>query len=144
MALEWTISHPDQLVLAAATGDVSPGEIEDYFHGVGLEGGISYAKMFLIDSASMLSDENIRTLGRIIERYALTGKIGPVAIVATTDEAFRQAQVFASAARAERPLRVFREQLQGAKWLVSMTQGDLPTDEASSQPITRGDDDRPN
>ncbi len=137
MALEWAISHPDQLVMAAARGDVSPGEIENYFHGVGLEGGIGYAKMFLIDSASMLSDENIKTLGRVIERYALTGKIGPVAIVATTDEAFRQAQVFASAARAERPLRVFRQQLEAARWLVRMKQGDLPADEASPGPTGR-------
>ena len=87
MGLEWAISHPDQLVMAVAKGHVSPKEIEDYFHGVGLEGGISYAKMFLLDSASMLSDENIRTLGRVIERYALTDRIGPVAIVATSDAA---------------------------------------------------------
>src|SRR5215203_101955 len=122
MALDWTISHPDQLVMAAARGDVSPGEIEDYFHGVSLEGGMPYAKMFLVDSGSMLNDQNIRTLGGIIERYALTGKIGPVAIVATTDEAFRQAQVFASAARAERPLRVFREQHEAAAWLAGVRQ----------------------
>jgi hypothetical protein len=131
MALEWAISHPDQLVMAASKGDVSPGEIENYFHGVSLEGGMAYAKMFLVDSASMLSDENIKTLGRVIERYALIGKIGPVAIVATTDEAFRQAQVFASAARAERPLRVFRQQLEAARWLVRMKQGEPPADEAS-------------
>lgn len=144
MALEWAISHPDQLVLAAAKGHVSPGEIEDYFHGVGLAGGMSYAKMFLVDSASMLSDENIRALGRIIERYALTGKIGPVAIVATTDEAFRQARVFASAARAERPLGVFRTQHEAATWLVRMRHGDLPADEASSEPIGHRDDIRQN
>lgn len=144
MALEWAISHPDQLVLAAAKGDVTPGEIEAYFHGVGLEGGISYAKMFLVDSGSMLSDENIRTLGRVIERYALTGKIGPVAIVATTDEAFRQAQVFASAARAERPLGVFRTQPEAATWLVRMRRGDEPADKAASKPIGRRDEHRRN
>ena len=144
MALEWAISHPDQLVMAAARGDVSPGEIEAYFHGVGLEGGMAYAKMFLVDSASMLSDENIRTLGGIIERYAFTGKIGPVAIVATTDEAFRQARVFASAARAERPLRVFRQQLEAATWLVHMKHGDLAADEASSGPTGHRDEHRHN
>ena len=76
MALEWTISHLDQLVMATARGDVSPREIEDYFHGIRLEGGMAYAKMFLVDSGSMLSDDNIRTLGGIVERYARTGKIG--------------------------------------------------------------------
>jgi hypothetical protein len=46
----------------------------------------------------MMSDENIKALGAIIQRYALTDRIGPVAIVAATDEAFRQAGVFAAAA----------------------------------------------
>lgn len=144
MALEWAISPPDQLVLAAAEGDVSSGEIENYFHGVRLEGGMAYAKLFLVDSASMLNGENIRTLGGIVERHALTGKIGPVAIAATTDEAFRQAQAFASAARAERPLAVFREQHEATRGLVRMKQGDLPADEASSEPIIRRDEYRHN
>ena len=139
MGLEWAISHPDQLVMAVAKGHVSPRDIEDYFHGVGLEGGISYAKMFLLDSASMLSDENIRTLGRIIERYALTDRIGPVAIVATTDEAFRQAEVFAAAARAERPLGIFRQQHEAARWLARMRQSDLPADDTGSAEDRRGD-----
>ena len=140
MALEWTISHLDQLVMATARGDVSPREIEDYFHGIRLEGGMAYAKMFLVDSGSMLSDDNIRTLGGIVERYARTGKIGPVAIVATTDEAFRQVQVFASAARAQRPLRIFREQQEAARWLARKREGEQPADEASSRPIARGGD----
>jgi hypothetical protein len=112
-----------RLVLAAAKGDVSPGDIADYFHGVTLEGGISYAKMFLVDSASMISDENIRALGGIIQRYALTDRIGPVAIVAASDEAFRQASVFAAAATAERPLAVFREQAEAVRWLIRMVEG---------------------
>ena len=123
MALEWTISHSMRLVLAAAKGDVSPVDITDYFHGVALEGGISYAKMFLVESASMISDENIRALGGIIQRYALTDRIGPVAIVAVTDEAFRQASVFASAATAERPLAVFREQAEAVRWLIRIVEG---------------------
>jgi hypothetical protein len=142
MALNWTISHPDRLVMAAAKGDVSPGEIEAYFHGVRLEGGMGYAKMFLVDSGSMLSDLNLRTLGGIIERYAVTGRIGPVAIVAKTDEAFRQAEVFASAARAERPLAVFREQHEAARWLARKKEGGLPADDAAQTSTTRRADDR--
>jgi hypothetical protein len=123
LALEWTISHPMQLVLAAAKGDVSPQDIENYFHGVSLAGGISYAKMFLVESGSMMSDENIKALGGVIRRYSLTDRIGPVAIVASTDEAFRQARVFASAATAERPIAVFRGQEEAARWLIRMVEG---------------------
>ena len=124
LALEWMISHSLRLVLARAREDVSPGEIESYFHGVGLAGGISYAKMFLLESASMMSDENLQTLAGVIRRYALVDRIGPVAIVAASDEAYRQASVFASAATAKRPIAVFRRQEEAARWLIEMVQGD--------------------
>jgi hypothetical protein len=126
------ISHSLRLVLARAKDDVSPGEIESYFHGVGLAGGISYAKMFLLESASMMSDENVRTLAGIIRRYAVVDRIGPVAIVAATDEAYRQASVFASAATAERPIAVFRGQDEAARWLVDMVQGDAGADDIAA------------
>jgi hypothetical protein len=133
VALEWTISHSLRLVLARAGDDVSPGEIESYFHGVGLAGGISYAKMFLLESASMMSDENLKALGGVIRRYALVDRIGPVAIVAATEEAHRQAAVFASAATAERPIAVFRRQEEAARWLVDKVEGDLRLDAASEE-----------
>jgi hypothetical protein len=123
LSLDWTISHPLRLVLAKATGDVSPRDIENYFHGVGIEGGISYAKMFLVETASMMSDENLRTLGAVIRRYAVVDRIGPVAIVAPSDEAYRQAAVFAAAATAERPIAVFRQQELAARWLVDIVEG---------------------
>jgi hypothetical protein len=132
LALDWTISHTLRLVLAKATGDVSPREIENYFHGIGLEGGISYAKMFLVESASMMSDENLKTLGGIIRRYSLVDRIGPVAIVAPSDEAYRQAAVFAGAATAERPIAVFRQQEQAARWLVDTVEGGLQVDQIAS------------
>jgi hypothetical protein len=125
LALDWTISHSLRLVLARAKDDVSPADIESYFHGVGIQGGISYAKMFLLESASMMSDENLKTLGGIIRRYSVVDRIGPVAIVAATDEAYRQAAVFAGAATAERPIAVFRQQEQAARWLVDRVEGDL-------------------
>lgn len=90
--------------------------------------------MFLVGSASMLSDENFKALGGIIQRYALTGKIGPVAIVAESDEAFRQAQVFASAASAERPVKIFRQQQEAARWLINVIEVGGPTDDAHSEP----------
>jgi hypothetical protein len=51
-------------------------------------------------------------------------RIGPVAIVAPSDEAYRQAAVFAGAATAERPIAVFRQQEPAARWLVDTVEGD--------------------
>jgi hypothetical protein len=135
VALDWTISHSLRLVLAKAAGDVSPHEIENYFHAVGLAGGISYAKMFLAESGSMMSDENLKVLGGIIRRYSVVDKIGPVVIVALSDEAYRQATVFAAAAAAERPIAVFRTQEEGARWLVDIVEDGLRIDKATLDAI---------
>ena len=118
MPVHWTISHANRLVLAVAKGDVDAADIEAYFREVNNEGGMSYAKIFDMTSApSIISDENIQTLGGLIQSYAMVGKIGPVAIVARSDESFRQAQVFATAAQADRLLQIFREQHEASKWL---------------------------
>jgi hypothetical protein len=59
-------------------------------------------------------------------------RIGPVAIVAPSDEAYRQAAVFAGAATAERPIAVFRQQEPAARWLVDIVEDGLRTDEVGA------------
>jgi hypothetical protein len=49
--------------------------------------------------------------------YARHGQVGPLAIVAASDESFAQAEIFAAAARVERPLRIFRELHAARRWL---------------------------
>ena len=47
-----------------------------------------------------LSEENLKALGERVIYYAKHGQVGPVAIVAASDESYAQAQVFAEAAKA--------------------------------------------
>jgi hypothetical protein len=44
---------------------------------------------------------------------------GPIAIVATTDDAYFQAAAYADLARVDRPLRIFRELHEARRWLDS-------------------------
>lgn len=118
MPVHWTISHPQRLVVAVAKDPVTTTDIEQYFAGVTAEGGMAYAKIFEITHTPMtISEENLRALGQRVMFYAQHGQVGPVAIVAASDESYAQARIFAEAAPVRRPLRIFRELHAARRWL---------------------------
>ena len=118
MPVHWTISHANRLVVAVAKDEVTVADIEKYFAGVTADGAMSYRKTFEIThTPSVLTEANIRALGERVVLYAQHGQIGPVAIVAASDESFAQAQIFAAAAAARRPLAIFRELHAARHWL---------------------------
>jgi hypothetical protein len=128
--VHWTISHPARLVVAVTKGAVGAQDIERYFIGVSAAGGMSYRKIFEVThTPRALSDETLKTLGARIVDYAANGQIGPVAIVAASDESFAKAQVFAAAAQVDRPLRIFRELHVARRWLDAQ-----PVPESSDTP----------
>ena len=118
MPVHWTISHPQRLVVAVAKDRVTAADIEQYFAGVTADGGMAYRKIFEITHTPMaLSEENLRALGQRVQFYAQHGQIGPLAIVAASDESYAQAKIFAEAAVARRPLQIFRELHAARQWL---------------------------
>lgn len=118
MPVHWTISHPTQLVVAVTKGDVSVSDIEKYFAGVTADGAMGYAKIFEIThTPEALSDENLKTLGQRVLFYARHGQVGPVAIVAASEDSFDKASTFAAAAQANRPIRIFRELHIARQWI---------------------------
>ena len=118
MPVQWTISHPDRLVVAVARDKVTVSDIERHFAGITAEGAIGYRKIFEIThTPEALSDENLRALGARIVLYAQHGQVGPLAIVAASDRSFGQAKTFAAAATARRPLAIFRELHLARQWL---------------------------
>jgi hypothetical protein len=118
MPVHWTISHTSRLVIAVTKDDVNVADIEQYFVGVTTEGAMAYRKIFeMTATPTALSDENLKALGQRIMLYAQHGQVGPVAIVAASDESYAKAQVFAGAAQARRPLQIFRELHAARRWL---------------------------
>ena len=118
MPVHWTVSHSTRLVVAVAKDDVTVADIEKYFAGVTADGAMSYRKIFEIThTPSALNAENLQALGARVVYYAQHGQIGPVAIVAASDESYSQAQIFASAAAVRRPLAIFRELHAARQWL---------------------------
>jgi hypothetical protein len=118
MPVHWTISHPQRLVIAVTKDEVTVPDIEKYFAGVTAGGAMAYRKIFEIThTPAALSDENVKALGQRVVFYAQHGQVGPLAIVAATDESYAKARVFARAADISRPLAIFREMHQARHWL---------------------------
>ncbi len=118
MPVHWTISHPTRLVVAVTKGEVSSSDIEKYFAGVTADGAMAYAKIFEITHTPLaLSDENLKSLGQRVLFYAQHGQVGPLAIVAASDESYAQASTFAAAAKVDRPLMIFRELHAARQWI---------------------------
>jgi len=122
MPVHWTISHPARLVVAVTKGEVSSADIEQYFAGVTADGAMAYAKIFEITHTpgaltGALSPENLKSLGQRVVFHAQHGQVGPLAIVAASEESYAQASIFAAAATVDRPLRIFRELHAARQWI---------------------------
>ena len=110
MPVQWTVSHPTRLVVAIARGDLRLSDIEHYLDGVVTANALAYRKIFDMTQATpKLGDDELMTLGARIRAYIPMGAMGPLAIVATTEESYGQARMFAALAEADRPIRIFRE-----------------------------------
>ena len=125
MPVHWTVSHPQRLVVAVTKDQVTVADIEQYFAGVTADGAMAYRKIFEITHAPMaISEENLKALGQRVVFYAQHGQIGPVAIVAASDESFAQAQLSAAAEQTQGALAIFRELHAARQWLDAQTAPD--------------------
>src|SRR5260370_12332825 len=87
MPIHWTISHPTQLVVAVCKGEVNRTDIEGYLDDVVVTNTLPYRKIFDMTQGELaLSDDDMMALGARIRAYAGTASMGPLAILATSDE----------------------------------------------------------
>ena len=110
MPVQWTVSHFARLVIAVAKEELHRADIENYLDDIARAHALGYRKIFDMTHATpVLSDDDMMLLGARIRAYIALDRLGPLAIVATTDKSHRQARMFATLAEADRPLKIFRE-----------------------------------
>ncbi|MCA0304460.1 MAG: hypothetical protein LCH95_18790 [Proteobacteria bacterium] len=118
MPVQWTVSHPTRLIVAVARGDLGLADIEEYLDDIVAKNTLAYRKIFdLTNATARLDDDALMALGARIRAYRALGEIGPLAIVATTQESYEQAHIFAALAEAERPIQIFRDLHEARRWL---------------------------
>lgn len=119
MPLQWTVSHPNRLVIAIAKGSVLAQEMLDLLAGLDAEKARPYRK--IIDVTGMahgFTDKQVQAFAALVrERETETRDVGPLAIVAGTEETLRLARTFAASAEAKRPIQVFGELHLARRWL---------------------------
>lgn len=127
MPVQWTISQPHQLVIAVARDELRRQDVEDYLDGITAAGALPYRKIFDTTHAEMLLDDaDMTALAHRIRAYLEVDRLGPLAIVAVTERAYRQARLFEVLAAGDRPVRIFRELHLARQWL----DGHLPASRA--------------
>ncbi len=118
MALYWTIDSRRRTVEVVAEGDISMADAMGFFDAVEGAEALSYSK--LLDGtaarAAMTPDEMLSIVVRIRGLHAL-GNMGPLAVVATAEQAERIARLLGAAAVADRPMKVFEDVKQARRWL---------------------------
>ena len=118
MPIQWTISHPNRLVVAVCRDSVSRTDIEGYLDNVVVTDTLPYRKIFdMTHAVMMLSDDDMMALGARIRAYAGFAKMGPLALVASSPESYERARLFAVLADARRPLKIFSELHKARQWL---------------------------
>ena len=118
MPIQWTISHPNRLVIAVCRDTVSRTDIESYLDNVVVSDTLPYRKIFDMTHAEMvLGDDDVMALGARIRAYAGLANLGPLALVASSPESYERARMFAVLADARRPLKIFSELHVARQWL---------------------------
>jgi hypothetical protein len=118
MPVRWTIDHSARLVVATAQGVLCLEDIENYLDGVAAAATLSYRKLFdMTHCWPALREEDMPALGARIRDHEARGRVGEVVIVAVSDKAYQQAQLFETLVVANRPLKIVRDIRAAYAWL---------------------------
>ena len=118
MPVQWTISQPHRLVIAVASKELRLADIEEYLDGITVANALPFRKIFDTSKATMtLTDADMMSIAARIRAYLKVDTLGPLAIVAVTDRAYRQAKLFEVLAEGDRPVKIFRELHAARQWL---------------------------
>jgi hypothetical protein len=127
MPVNWTISHPDRLIVAVAEGTVTLQEIEQYLDGVITSNALAYRKIFDVTETMIHPpDEDMMILGARIRAYPAFGRFGALAIVASSERSRWMARLYTELAEVDRPIKIFRNREAAKKWLDSLPHVDPP------------------
>ena len=121
MPVTYTISHPNRLVVALATDRVSSADVLNCLMEIHEAGAAPYRKIFDMTGArGTIPLIELRQIAKRAATFAESTPTGPLAIVVASDEHSDLARLFAYAATARRPVRVFRELHTAHAWLDSL------------------------
>jgi hypothetical protein len=118
-AINWTVSHPERLVVATAKDELT---VTDFFFcvdGMKRAGVSPYRKIYDMTLVGLgRARLDLRSLGKVMAEIADNQPFGPVAIVVGSDGVAGSAQHFEERSGAKRrPVQIFRDCYSARAWL---------------------------
>jgi CheY-like chemotaxis protein len=116
--LRLVVDHGKPLVQVEASGRVVASEVFEHINQLELENALAYPK--LIDARRMqvgFSAEEVMQFAAAISGLGAVELLGPLAVVATSDEATAMARRYIHLSASQRPARLFNSLKKAEKWL---------------------------
>jgi hypothetical protein len=118
MAIIWTISHAERLVVAVGQNSVTATDILFCVDGMLKAGVISYRKIYDMTLLGItMPTLDLRSVGKRMAAMADNQGFGPVAIVVSSNGVAGSARHFEETSAAKRPVRIFRDLYAARVWL---------------------------
>jgi hypothetical protein len=119
------VFHFDRLVVAIATGDVTPAEYGKFVGDLIQQGQMHYRKIVDVTQAESqtLNPQVLMAFDARLREYSKTRR-GPLAVVARRDR-FDGSFEFKAMTSTERPIEVFRSIHEARAWVMSMPVGEV-------------------
>jgi hypothetical protein len=118
MAILWTVSHPERLVVAVGQNSVTATDILFCVDGMLKAGVISYRKIYDMTLVAITMPQlDLRAVGKRMAAMADNQGFGPVAIVVSSNGVAGSARHFEETSAAKRPVRIFRDLYAAREWL---------------------------
>jgi len=142
MPLTWVIDHQARMVVATGAGLLRLEDFEGALDELARPATLSYRKLVdLTHCSSSLGTADMLDLSSRIRGYSSMSALGALAIVATSEENYRQARLFEALDGTDRPIGIFRDPAAARDWLDGLPP---PTsrffDESADSRTTAGDD----
>jgi hypothetical protein len=126
MAIWWTVSHPERLVVAVGQNTVTATDILFCVDGMLKAGVVSYRKIYDMTLLAITMPQlDLRGVGKRMAAMADNQGFGPVAIVVASNGIEGAARHFEETAAAKRPVRIFRDLYTARVWLDEIAPPDL-------------------
>jgi hypothetical protein len=118
MPLTWVIDHRTRMVVATGAGILRLEDFEAALDELARPATLSYRKLVdLTHCSSALGTADMLDLNARIRGYGSMSALGALAIVAASDENYRQARLFEALDHTGRPMGIFRDATAARDWL---------------------------
>jgi len=120
MPIELKLDASQRRLTATCRGVVTMTDVVALLDAVYVGGALPYGKVVdMNDATSALTHDDMQVIGARVQAYLrhTSEPMGPLAIVAKSEQQFRRAQLFGALLEGRRPIQIFSTISEATEWL---------------------------